>query len=280
MWESSEMSSHQRTAETGIAELNGTRLYYEARGTGPVLLFLHGFTLDHRMWRRQTEELGKAFRVVSYDARGFGRSALPGAEPYKHFEDAAALCEHLGHDRIVAIGHSIGAHQMLELALDRPLLVAGWVAIGASGLASVPFPDDITKMFGAVRQAAREEGIEAAKKIWGRGGWFAPAREDPALATELDQMLADYSGWHWTHDNPAKGLEPPAAERLGELRMPALIVTGGRDLAYNHSIREALLAGIERATVLDLPRASHMADMEEPGAVNRAIAEFARKVAS
>ena len=91
-------------------------------------------------------------------------------------------------------------------------------------------------------------------------------------------MLADYSGWHWTHDNPAKGLEPPAAERLGELRAPALVITGGRDLPYNHTVRDALLARIKSAGVLDLPRASHMANMEEPGAVNRAIAEFARKV--
>jgi pimeloyl-ACP methyl ester carboxylesterase len=134
------------------------------------------------------------------------------------------------------------------------------------------------KMFGAVRQAAREEGMDPAKKIWGSGGWFAPAREIPALAEELDRMLADYSGWHWTHDNPAKGLEPPAADRLSELRPPALIITGGRDLPYNRAIRDVLVDRLPGAATLDLPRASHMANMEEPEAVNRAIAEFARKV--
>jgi 3-oxoadipate enol-lactonase len=272
------MSANQQRAETGTAEVNGTRLYYEARGAGPALLFLHGFTLDHRMWNRQTEHLAKTHKVVSYDARGFGRSDLPSTETYRHYEDAAALCDHLGLRRVVVVGHSIGAHQMLELALSRPDLVVGWVAICMSGLAGIPFTDDLTKMFGAVRQAAREKSIEAAKTIWGQCGWFAPARELPAVAAQLDRMLAEYSGWHWTHDNPAKGLEPSAAERLADLRAAALIIMGGRDLPYNHAQRDALLARIEGASVLDLPRASHMANMEEPDVVNRAITEFARKV--
>src|SRR5262245_17718569 len=104
------MSSHQHHETSAITEVNGTRLYYEVRGAGPALLFLHGFTLDHRMWNRQVEDLAKAHQVITYDARGFGRSAMPGTEPYRHYEDAAALCEHLGLTRVIAIGHSIGAH--------------------------------------------------------------------------------------------------------------------------------------------------------------------------
>jgi 3-oxoadipate enol-lactonase len=271
------MSSEHRGTETGMAEVNGTRLYYEVHGAGSALLFVHGFTLDHRMWNRQID-LATTHKVVCYDARGFGRSDLPTGETYRHYEDAAALCDYLGLQRVVAIGHSIGAHQMLELALSRPDLVAGWVAVCMAGLTGIPFTDDITKMFGAVRQAAREKSVEAAKEIWGHGGWFAPARERPDLATELDQMLTDYSGWHWTHDNPAQGLDPPAAHRLVELRAPAVVVTGGRDLPYNQTVRDALLARITNVSTLDLPRASHMANMEEPAAVNRAIGELARDV--
>jgi pimeloyl-ACP methyl ester carboxylesterase len=260
--------------ETGFAEVNGTRLYYEARGTGPALLFVHGFTLDHRMWDRQADALARSHRVVTYDARGFGRSAMPGTEPYRHCDDGAALCEQLGLTRVIAIGHSIGAHQTLELALSRPDLITGWVSICMAGLAGIPFPQDVSTMFAAIRQAAREEGLDAARHIWRRSGWFSAARERPDLAAELDRMLADYSGWHWTHDNPATSLAPPAAERLEKLRIPTLVITGGRDLPYNDAVGGALLQRIPGAIGLRLPHAGHMANMEEPEAVNRAIAEL------
>lgn len=205
------MTQNRPGTQIGTADVNGTRLYYEVRGAGRALLFLHGFTLDRRMWRHQVDELAKRYTVVTYDARGFGRSILPGPTPYRHCDDAAALCEHLGLTRVVAIGHSIGAHQMLEFALLRPDRVAGYVAMGMAGLGGIPFTDDITKMFSVVRQTAREAGIDAAKKIWGRNGWFAPARESSEIAVSLNEMLRDYSGWHWTHDNPAQNLDPPAA---------------------------------------------------------------------
>jgi pimeloyl-ACP methyl ester carboxylesterase len=261
--------------DAGFVEVNGSRLYFEARGSGPALLFLHGFTLDRRMWRPQVEALCDRFRVVAYDARGFGRSALPGEEPYRHCDDAAALCTALGLGRVVAVGHSIGAHQTLELALERPELVAGWVSIGMAGLAGVPFPQELSTLFAEIRRAASGESLDAARAIWRRGAWFAPAREASALAAELDRMFADYSGWHWTHDNPVRGLDPPAAERLGELRVPALVITGGRDLAYNHEIAARLRAGIPGARGLELAGAGHMTNMEAPGAVTDAIAALA-----
>src|ERR1043165_3535090 len=138
-----------RTAASGPVEVNGTRLYFESRGAGPTLLFLHGFTLDRRMWAPQLEALSTSFRVVAYDARGFGRSALPTA-PYRHCDDAAALIEELRLAPVVAIGHSIGGHELRERALTRPELVNGYVGMSLSGLASVPFPPDVMQLFADV----------------------------------------------------------------------------------------------------------------------------------
>jgi pimeloyl-ACP methyl ester carboxylesterase len=264
-------------AEEGLAEVNGTRLHYAASGAGPAILFIHAFTLDRRMWSRQVAALARRFRVVTYDCRGHGLSAPPGSDPYFHGDDAAALCAHLGITRVVAVGLSLGAHQALELALDRPDLVAGLGSIAMSALASVPFPDDIVGMIADVRRAARDQGIGAARDIWRRCGWFAPARETPPLAAELDSMIDGYSGWHWTHDNPVRNIEPPAAERLGELRVPTLVVTGTRDLPYNAEIGRRLRAGIPGATSLEVPGAGHMVNMESPTPVTDAIAELVER---
>lgn len=63
--------------DTGFADINGTHLYYEIAGSGPSLVFIHGFTLDNRMWDDQFEVFAQHYRVLRYDARGFGKSALP-----------------------------------------------------------------------------------------------------------------------------------------------------------------------------------------------------------
>jgi pimeloyl-ACP methyl ester carboxylesterase len=262
--------------KSGTADVNGTRIHYEERGKGSPLLFLHGFTLDRRMWSRQMDALARDHRVVAFDARGFGLSALPGIEPYRHCEDAAALCEHLGLERVVVVGHSIGAHQMLELALTRPDLVAGYVSVCGSGLGGIPFPPEVTAMFTAIRAAAKDEGIDAAKRIWADSEWIRPSHDTPAVSKEMDAMLEGYSGWHWTHDNPAQGITPPAAQRLASLATPALIVTGASDLPYNEVVAAALAEGIAGATRLRLA-GTHMVNMEEPDAVSRAIAEIAAR---
>jgi 3-oxoadipate enol-lactonase len=271
------MAADLATIERGMAAVNGTQLYYEASGFGPTLLFMHGFTLDHRMWSRQVLGLSNRYRTVIYDLRGFGRSAQPNGAPFRHAQDAAALCDHLGIEHVVAIGHSIGAYQALELALSRPDLVAGWVAVCMSAPELVPFSDDLKRMFSAIRKAAREQSLDAAKEIWRKAEWFAPLREDAELASELDRVLADYSGWDWTHESAASGLKPSIAERLGELEVPALVITGGRDLEHNDRVAQVIMKRVPSASGLRIARAGHMANMEDPAAVNRAIAEFAMR---
>jgi pimeloyl-ACP methyl ester carboxylesterase len=93
-------------------------------------------------------------------------------------------------------------------------------------------------------------------------------------------MLDDYSGWHWTHDNPATNIDPPASERLGLLQSPALIVTGADDLPYNALVAERLAREIPDGTSLCIENAGHMANLEAPDAVNAAIAAFAARVAT
>lgn len=259
----------------GFADINGTRLYYERRGRGPVMLLVHGATLDHRMWQPQVDALVARFDVITYDLRGFGRSALPDGD-FKHCEDAAALLDHLRVTSAIAVGHSIGALYALELCFLRPELVAGFGSLCMSALGSPAFPDDIIAVIGTIRQAAREGHIKAAKSLWMQSPWFASVRARPDLAPLMDKMLADYSGWYWTHDTPAKNIDPPAVERLEQLHVPAVIVDGGLDHAYNHAVADVLASRIPNAKLVRLPEAGHMANLEDPAAVNRALETLAR----
>ena len=61
----------------GLAEVNGTRLYYEVAGSGQPLVLIHGYTLDTRMWDDQFDAFSQQYQVIRYDLRGFGKSDVP-----------------------------------------------------------------------------------------------------------------------------------------------------------------------------------------------------------
>jgi 3-oxoadipate enol-lactonase len=84
------------TQSTGnFAEINGTRILYDVAGNGRPLVLMHAGICDSRMWDDQWDELAQHFRVIRYDVRGFGRSAMP-AEPFAHRDDLYALLQLLG----------------------------------------------------------------------------------------------------------------------------------------------------------------------------------------
>lgn len=242
-------------------------------GRGRPLLFLHGATLDHRMWAPQ-DVLADRFELITYDLRGFGRSPPP-AGPFKHCEDASRLIDELGLTDIVVIGHSIGALYGLELALLRPDVVTGFVSVCMSGLGTPDFPPDILALFPELKQLARTVGVDAAKARWREVGWFTSGRAIPEVAELMDRYLEDYSGWYWLHDSPATNLDPPAVTRLEQLAMPVLVIDGGLDLDYNHAIADVLAARILDAQLLRLPHVGHMASLEDPATISAAIAKLA-----
>lgn len=251
-----------------------TDLVVQRTGRGRPLLFLHGATLDHRMWHPQLA-LADRFEVIAYDLRGFGRSPAPRG-PFKHCEDAATLIDDLGLRDVCVIGHSIGAHYALEVALLRPDIVTGVASVCMSGLTQ-DYPADIQAMFGELKRLARMESLGLAKETWARCGWFTQARANPTIAALLDDYLADYTGWYWQHDTPATNLDPPAVTRLEQVSVPTLVIDGELDLDYNHRIADVLSSRIWHAELLRLPGIGHMASLEAPDRVTSAIGQLANR---
>ena len=251
-----------------------TALVFQRTGRGRPLLFLHGATLDHRMWHPQLA-LADRFEVVTCDLRGFGQSPPPTGS-FKHCEDVSALIDDLGLRDVCVIGNSIGAHIGLEVALLRPDAVTGLVSVCMSGLTQ-DFPADIQAMFVELKRLARTESVDAAKALWARCAWFTQARELPAIAALLETYLASYSGWYWSHDTPATGLVPPPATRLEEVAVPTLVIDGELDLDYNHRIANALASRIPNAELLRLPAIGHMASLEAAERVTSAIGQLANR---
>src|ERR1017187_7356748 len=115
-------------------ERDGVRLAGQEAGEGPPIVLLHGLTASRRYVVMGSTALERSgHRVISYDARGHGRSsAAPDPSAYGYAElalDLEAVLDHVGAERAVLAGVSMGAHTLLRLALDRPERVAGMVVI-------------------------------------------------------------------------------------------------------------------------------------------------------
>ncbi|MEX2204105.1 MAG: alpha/beta fold hydrolase [Actinomycetota bacterium] len=95
--------------DTGDVEINGGRLEFDVAGDGPPVVFLHPGLWDRRTWDDQFGLFSKTYRVVRYDARGYGRSSRPEpGYPYSHVEDLAAVMDAAPVDRAALVGCSMG----------------------------------------------------------------------------------------------------------------------------------------------------------------------------
>lgn len=253
--------------QAGFAHVNGTRLYYEVAGSGSALVFLHAFGCDRRLWESQSTHFARRHRVVRYDARGYGRSDVPTGAPYAHGEDLRALLDHLDIPDAVLCGCSMGGQNAIELVLRHPRRVRALVLVSAS-LQGFPFAPEIVELFGALSRTARTSGVEAARALFLASDVVGPA------ADAIRPMLADYSGWHWLHDSPVDTLKPPMMERLHEIFVPTLAITGERNPAALQAAFEYFVEHVPAARRLVLPGVGHFPNLEAPDELNARVEEF------
>src|SRR5258708_34879943 len=107
---------------------------------------------------------------------------------------------------------------------------------GDDGLSGCGHGPELIAGSGESSRIAREEGLAAAKRRWLADPLFAPAMARPAVAARLAAMIEDFSGWHWLHRRAGPGRT--AAERVGEIKAPTLVVIGELDLPDFHRIAD------------------------------------------
>jgi pimeloyl-ACP methyl ester carboxylesterase len=259
---------------SGFAEVNGTRLYYEDVGSGEPVVLVHAFTLDTRMWDDQFEVLARGFRVIRYDARGFGKSAAPNpGEAYSNADDLAALLDRLDARRAHVVGLSMGGRFALDYAVTYPDRLRSLVVIDGV-IGGWQWSREWIAGYAPIVEAGRRGDVAQATSLWLGLPLFAPAREQPQVGARLKQMVDAYSGWHFVNRNPERAVSPPALGRLAGIRAPALVLVGERDLPDFHRMSERLEAEIPGARRTTVSGAGHMANMEAPQAVNKALAAF------
>lgn len=260
-----------KKGNTGCKLVNGTRLYYEMRGEGQPLIFIHDFALDHRMWDDQFYYFSKWYQCIRFDLRGYGQSALPGAQYYSFHNDLKALLESLQvYEPVIIVGLSLGGMIAVDFALQFPRLTKAIVLAGTQ-IEGYPYK---TFRLETIFNKAKTKSIEYAKRKWFAHESFANARKNKPVSESIWQMIHFYSGWHWV-DKPALSIEEPVAwDNLENINVPALIICGDLDLTDFKEISAAAAFRIPDAKKVILPATGHISNMENPGGFNKELQNF------
>ncbi len=261
------------TTQSGMAEVTNGQLYYEVAGSGDPVVLIHGFGLDLRMWDDQVTALAQRWQVVRYDARGFGKSTVPTPERYTHADDLKSLLDHLDIARVCVVGLSMGGWIATNFTLTYPGMVRALILVDPA-LLGFQWSDDWNTLWQAIEADGAQNGPAAANQRWFQHPLFAPARENPATAVRLKQMIMDYSGWHWVNRDRHRRIDPPDIQRLDQITVPTRIIIGERDLPDFHAIAGILQQRIPDAHTVVIPQVGHMANMEAPNRVNQQIQHF------
>ena len=252
---------------TGRCRVDGGEIAYAIRGAGPALVLLHGFTFDRRAWDAQMAAFSEGYRVLRYDLRGFGESSVP-AGPYSHSDDLRTLLETLGLEHPILVGLSLGANVALEYALRFPGEIRALV-LASPGLVGHRWTE--LRPPDAAAAHAHLHGIDSAKRFWLDHPLFDSLKRHPDAHARLQDMVAEYSGWHWRHANPVTSIN--VTNRLHECRVPTLVVSGDLDVAGYRSIAGKIAAEIPGAQLLRLADAGHIVN-DDGGEFTAAVLGF------
>src|ERR1043166_536886 len=177
----------KENAQTGVAEVNGTKLYYETVGKGPAVVLVHGGLGDSRLWNDQMKVFAKHHRLVLYGLRGFGRAAAA-PQPFSHIEDLHALMDFLKIERATVVGLSLGGIIAADFALEHPERVDRLVLVGAGQRGDKQPPDrDALKAYEAATKGMAEEFVNVTMK----SGLYATVREGTPAHARLRQMMLE-----------------------------------------------------------------------------------------
>ena len=241
---------------------DGVRLEHGVRGEGPTLLLTHGFAATSRMFAATAEALSTDHTVVTWDILGHGGSDYPtDAGRYTTagvVADMVALLDHVGADRAVVAGHSLGGFLSLELHLAHPERVRALVLIGTGP--------------GYRRDDAREQWNDMVER-------YAAAFEGQGLAALGDSEELDMTA-HRSTDGlvlAARGIlrqrDSRVLDSLPGITVPTLVVVGERDRQFLAGSRY-LAKKIAGATLVEIPGAGHAPNISHPHEFEDAVRTF------
>ena len=262
-----------------IADINGTKLFFETNGTGYPIIFCHEFAGDYRSWDLQVEYFSRLYKTVTYSARGYFPSDIPenvGDYSQQHsVDDLKSLMNYLKIPKAHIVGLSMGGNVALNFGLTIPDMASSLVVAG-TGTGSDE-PDIFRQRVLEMSDGMRSQGMEHMQSYV-----FGPARVQ--LRNKSSKAFDLFRAQFMEHSpigsaNTFEGVlsKRPAifelADKLSKIEIPTLIMTGDEDdPCINPSL--FLKIYISSSGLVIFPRSGHAINLEEPGLFNRTVSDF------
>ncbi len=255
-------------------------LPHEVRGTGHPLVLIHTDSVDRRFWDYQMGAFAERFRVVRYDLRNHG-DAPRYAGMYDAGRDLLDVLDAVDAGTAHLVGAGVGGSIAVEFALQCPQRVSALVLAGSGLRGSGLDMSELSETFAPLVEdfLSVVQGGDPATLI-GRivaEPHTRPSRDDTREL--LRRMLLDNAHvftqfrTQFTPSGP-RPAEPPAIGRLGEIRVPTLVMVGERDLEIVKRVADILQQSIPAARKVVVAGAGNFPNLDDPDFFNDTVLRF------
>ena len=260
--------------------LNGLRLRFLERGpvSGRPMVFLHGTGDNARTWDLIAPHLTSGFRVIALDQRGHGKSGWAVPPAYRcadYMLDLAALFDSLGLDGMILLGHSMGALHASLYAATNPGRVSALIHVDIE-----PCPPEWNRKYLLGLYKNLPDSYAAPEDFIAEIAKNSPyARKEHIRDLAANSIEQREGRWYRTYDREilARFDHYDLREHLPAIRCPSLVVRGAESRVLGRQAAEQMASVMPTAEMMEIPRATHPAHLDNPDGFREAIMLFLRK---
>lgn len=254
------------------AKTNGIEINYTIEGQGPWVVMSHSLACDRSMWDEQAQLLKPRYRVLRFDTRGHGGSDAPdGAYTLDMFSaDLLGLLDGLSVETPHFIGLSMGGMIGMTFALKYPKRFRSLVLCDTSSR----IPPEAGPIWEGRIKIAAEQGmgplVEPTLQRWFTEPFY---QSNKPMMARVGQMICNTRASGYI--GCCKAIpEIDVTDRLGAITCPVQVVVGEQDAGTPVAMSRAIHDAIRGSELVVIPSASHLSNLEQPAAFNKAIAGF------
>lgn len=262
--------------------INDTAYWYELKGDGVPVVYLHGFTGTGGTWDEMTRQLPENFLSLTIDLPGHGRTDSGAPKDMEGFSrDLARLLDYYQWQKVHLIGYSMGGRTALSFAIAYPDRVKSLTLESASpGLSDESEREDRRRKDEHLASRIENGGVKAFVDFWENIPLFQSQKKLPGNVREkihTERLSHSRAGLAQSLRYMGTGSQPSWWDALQSLEVPVLLLAGESDekfTAINQSMKK-LIPTAELAVVKD---AGHAIHVELPDIFGKIVSEFLKTV--